>query len=63
MNWPHGIPEAEFLAAVAHVARVLAAKFQFGMHDADDITQMVAVYALEALPRYDPVKGNLEGFV
>jgi DNA-directed RNA polymerase specialized sigma24 family protein len=61
--YPSGVTEKSFLAAVNHIAGVLSAKFQFGPHDKDDIAQIVSLHALEALPRFDPAKGNLEGFL
>jgi hypothetical protein len=57
------VSESEFLAAVEHISNVLATKHRFGSHDTDDIKQMVVVFSLEALPKYDPTKGNLEGYL
>jgi DNA-directed RNA polymerase specialized sigma24 family protein len=63
LNLPSGVTEDAFLAAVERVANVLAKKFSFGSHEPDDIQQMTAVFALEALPRFQPGKGSLEGFI
>ena len=63
MNLPPSLTEDEFLTVLDYIAGLLAAKHKFGNHDLEDVRQMVAVYALEVLPRYDPSKGNLEGFL
>jgi DNA-directed RNA polymerase specialized sigma24 family protein len=46
--------EAEFLAALKKINRRLAPTFVFGCYDVADIEQQAAVFALEALPKYDP---------
>ncbi|HEY1190775.1 MAG TPA: hypothetical protein VGE74_24305 [Gemmata sp.] len=64
MSLPPTVSEEQLLAAIAKVASVLSAKkLRLGIHDADDIGQIVAVLALEALPKYEPSKGGLEGFL
>ena len=63
MNLPPGVTEEAFLTAINNLGGVLAAKFSFGSYEPEDIRQMVAVDALEALPRYHPEKGSLEGFL
>ncbi|WP_162670472.1 sigma factor [Gemmata massiliana] len=51
------------MAAVHKLGRVLAVKFSFGSYEPEDIRQLVAVDALEALPRYHRDKGSLEAFL
>ena len=55
--------EEEFLQAVKEVGDRLAVKMAFGFHTPEDVRQMVAVLALEALPKYNPEKGTLGGFL
>ena len=63
MNLPAGVSEKTLLAAIDKIGGILSAKVSFGSHTEDDIRQMVAVFALEALPRYDSTKGNIEGYL
>jgi DNA-directed RNA polymerase specialized sigma24 family protein len=63
VSFHENVSETDFLTAAQHVAGVLAAKFRFGPHDADDVRQMVFVFALEALPKFDPSRGKLEGYL
>ena len=42
---------------------MLGAHHQFTYHDGDDINQMVALYAMDGLARYDPSKGPLENYL
>lgn len=51
---PDGLTEAKVVAAIEHVARVLAHNYVFGYFDLDDVRQEAARFAVEALPRYDP---------
>lgn len=63
MKLPSNVTEAEFLAAVERVAGVLAGKFRFGYHEPEDIVQLVWEYALQVVDKYDPSRGNIDGFV
>ena len=42
---------------------MLSKKFSFSYLDPDDIHQLIAVYALDALPRFRPEAGPLDGFL
>src|SRR5689334_18161862 len=55
--------ESEVLDAIHRVSAILGPKFAFGPYDVADIRQEVAVMCLQALPRYRPEAGNLEGFL
>ncbi len=54
MNLPEGVTEAEFMRVVGHVGRLLSKKFRFPGCDDDDVLQLVAIWAWEALPRFNP---------
>jgi hypothetical protein len=62
LTYPAGVTEESFLAAVNLIARVLAKK-AFGPHDEGDVAQLVAVWSLEAVHRYDPAKGSLDSLL
>jgi DNA-directed RNA polymerase specialized sigma24 family protein len=54
---PEGLTEAEVVEAIGQAVDSIAHSFVFGYFDIGDIRQQGAVYALEALPRYDPRPG------
>lgn len=45
--------DAEILAAIEHVVRVLSKDFTFGYYDQDDIAQQIRLFSLQRLPQYD----------
>jgi DNA-directed RNA polymerase specialized sigma24 family protein len=51
---PNGSSEAEVLATIEVVVRVLAPQFKIPGFGIDDIAQELRVMGMEALPRYDP---------
>lgn len=53
MQYPPGVTEEQFLEAVNKACEILARSFAFGFYDADDIRQEAAIFAIEALGRYD----------
>ncbi|MBN9517404.1 hypothetical protein J0H58_02620 [bacterium] len=55
--------DAEFVAVVEKVAGVLFKQFGRVHGDLDDFRQQVALWALSALPKYDPARGTLGAFV
>jgi DNA-directed RNA polymerase specialized sigma24 family protein len=59
----HAPTQQEVLSAIQKVAAVLGPRFAFGPFTPDDIGQEVAVFCLEALPRFRPEAGQLEGFL
>lgn len=62
MSLPHSVPESEFLAATSHIAKVLYPKFGSVHGTADDFAQQVALWALEASPKFDPAVGTFGAF-
>lgn len=62
MTWPEGVTETEFLAASAHVSKLLYRKLGTYVGTAEDFSQQVVVWSLEALPAYQPGR-PLEGFL
>ncbi len=55
--------EKEVLGVIDRVVNILAFNFKFGYFDIDDMKQQGRMYALEALPRYNPDMGNLHNFL
>jgi DNA-directed RNA polymerase specialized sigma24 family protein len=53
----HQPSQAEVLEAIEAVSRALSRLFPFGPYTADDLSQEIAVWCLEALGRYDPQPG------
>jgi len=53
MSLPSGVSEAEFLGIVDHIAKTLRAKFGRVHGSDEDFHQVVVVWSLEALPKYD----------
>jgi DNA-directed RNA polymerase specialized sigma24 family protein len=63
MSTPTTPSETEVLVAIENIAGVLGVRFRFGHFTVEDIKQQVAVFALEALPRFRPESGKLENFL
>jgi hypothetical protein len=63
MNTPSSVSQEELLAAIKRVGDVLSVRFSFGTYEPYDIRQQIALFALEALPRFDSKAGKLEGFI
>jgi DNA-directed RNA polymerase specialized sigma24 family protein len=61
MEFPEGVGEADFLAAVENAVTWLAPSFVFGSYDVDDIRQEAFLAAAKALPRYDPGGAGPDG--
>lgn len=62
MELPLSISEAEFLAAAAHVSKILYSRLGKVVGTAEDFAQQVVVWSLESLPRYQagrPIEGYL----
>lgn len=62
MTLPDGLTEAEFLRATAHISKILYRKLGTILGTAEDFSQQVVVWSLEALPAYQPGR-PLEGFL
>lgn len=60
---PPGYTEEEVLREIESVVRVLAPPFKFGCYGVDDMQQEGRLFALEALPSYDPARGSLKVFL
>jgi hypothetical protein len=58
----NGIDEEEFLRVIDNISNKLAYKFRFGYHNFDDMKQQAAIFAIEALDKYDK-KRPLENFL
>lgn len=48
---------------IERIADRFSKKFRFGYHDAEDIRQQAALYALEGFKSYRPERGDLENFL
>lgn len=59
---PTGYTEAQVVATITHLGNVMAPSFVFGAYSVADIKQEIALFCLEALPRYDPDR-PLENFL
>jgi DNA-directed RNA polymerase specialized sigma24 family protein len=55
--------ETEVLETINKAIENLAVNFQFGYYDKDDMMQEGVIFAMEALPRFDPNKASLEHFI
>tara|TARA_Y100000592_G_scaffold100823_1_gene183072 strand:- start:466 stop:1080 length:615 start_codon:yes stop_codon:yes gene_type:complete len=55
--------EEEVLGVIDRVVNILAFNFKFGYFDLDDMKQQGRMYAIEAMPRYNPDMGNLHNFL
>jgi len=60
---PKGMSEEEVLGVIDRVVNILAFNFKFGYFDLDDMKQQGRMYAIEAMPRYNPDMGNLHNFL
>jgi len=60
---PKGMTEEEVLGVIDRVVNILAFNFKFGYFDLDDMKQQGRMYAIEAMPRYNPDMGNLHNFL
>lgn len=56
------ISDEEFIAVLDKITKKLIYKFKFGYHEAEDMKQQAAIFALEALEKYDH-KRPLENFL
>lgn len=63
MQIPKGMTEEEVLGVIDRVVNILAFNFKFGYFDLDDMKQQGRMYAIEAMPRYNPDMGNLHNFL
>lgn len=59
----HKISEGEFLEAVEAVVRRLSHHYVFASNALEDVAQQAYLFALEALPRFDPARSRLEAFL
>ena len=55
--------EEEIVQIINRVVAALAYNFKFGYYDYEDMKQEGFVFAIEALPRYNPDIGPLENFL
>lgn len=58
----HGVDEQVFLAALDKISKKLIHKFKFGYHEAEDMKQQAAIFAIEGLKNYDHSR-PLENFL
>lgn len=58
MHIPEGMTEKEVLKAIEIVSNGLGPRYQFGYHGIDDMKQHATIFALQALPKYDPTRGG-----
>lgn len=56
------VDEKEFVEILAKITKKLSYKFKFGYHDVEDMKQQAAIFAIEALEKYDH-KRPLENFL
>jgi DNA-directed RNA polymerase specialized sigma24 family protein len=56
------IDEQEFLDVLEKITKKLSYKFKFGYHEVEDMKQQAAIFAMEALDKYDH-KRPLENFL
>lgn len=54
MFLPAGMTEEEVLSTIEMVVQPLAGQFVFPGYDFDDLAQEARIFAMEALPRYNP---------
>jgi len=54
MNLPLNLSESEVLSIIEDIVNSLAPTFKFGYFDIDDLKQEGRIFAMEALPRYNP---------
>lgn len=64
MYIPAGMTEAEVTAALLKAADGVAALYTFGFHELEDAKQQAIADAIEkSLPKFDPTRGELVGFL
>ena len=63
MQIPKGMTEEQVVDVVNGILSTLSYSFRFGYFDVDDIKQQGWIYAIEALPNYDPERAPLENFL
>ena len=63
MQIPKGMTEEQVVDVINGVVNILAYNFKFGYFDLDDMKQQGRMYAIEALPRFNPDVGNLHNFL
>lgn len=56
------VDEQQFVEVLEKITKKLSYKFKFGYHDIDDMKQQAAIFAIEALEKYDH-KRPLENFL
>lgn len=56
------ITEADFVKALDNISKKLIYKFKFGYHEAEDMKQQAAIFAMEGLENYDNSR-PLENFL
>jgi hypothetical protein len=56
------ISEQEFIVALENISKKLIYKFKFGYHEAEDMKQQAAIFAMEGLENYDSSR-PLENFL
>jgi DNA-directed RNA polymerase specialized sigma24 family protein len=56
------VSDEEFIVVLDKITKKLIYKFKFGYHEAEDMKQQAAIFALEALEKYDN-KRPLENFL
>lgn len=59
---PNNVSEEEFLKVLDKISKKLTSKFKFGYHSVEDMKQQAAIFALEALEKYDNSR-PLENFL
>ncbi len=60
---PPGYTEEDVMSIIDKVVRSLASQFSFGYFDEDDMYQEGFIFAMEALPRVNHKRGDLEPFL
>jgi hypothetical protein len=55
--------EEQIAEILNRVAGLIAYKFRFSYHEPDDVRQQAIIFGIEALERYRPEKGTLDGFL
>ena len=58
MRLPKDLEEKDFLKIVDSINNQIAGTFPFGSYTLDDIKQEAYLFAVEALEKFDPIKGN-----
>ena len=56
MKIPEGRTEADVLAEIDRVVRILAREYKFGYYDVEDIEQEGRIFAIKVMDKYDPSK-------